>query len=397
MKKESKGGATDKGAKGGAASKRRGVLWQYVSAVLVVLGAVVAAYFVASAAIGADRERGKIEGATACRLGDSVVLTLTDAELADGKEVAWHVDGKKCGASVCNGDRAEFEFQPDERGLHHVKATFAGGHAAINVEVKNPLLSVKVNDVCATYGDEVVLCGVSCDCAALDLTTIEVQAEGNAKNVGVYKLTAANLPSLEGYDVVMQEGTLEILPREVSVSDVFYKEYDGTNVCQGRRIGIEGVLEGDVVACFVDKIYFADKNVGADKKISTYNFTLEGDDASNYRLSDDEVYGEIAPRALVLEGVAVSDKAYDGTATAVVCDCGRLRGVLDGDVVQIGELSACFFDAKAGKDKAVDVSATLVGKDKDNYAFSVSPVKASIVANYLDTLLNRPDVVQSAD
>ncbi len=99
----------------------------------------------------------------------------------------------------------------------------------------------------------------------------------------------------------------------------------------------------------------------------TITVTEPGDD--DYAEDEATVTFTVAPKELTVD-VAVSDKVYDGTTTALVT-LNDLIGVVGSDDVEVANMpaTATFIDANAGADKAVSlgVALTLAGLDVANY------------------------------
>ncbi|MEG2158320.1 MAG: YDG domain-containing protein, partial [Clostridia bacterium] len=174
--------------------------------------------------------------------------------------------------------------------------------------------------------------------------------------------------SSEKYDVEFSEATLEVLPKKVNISGTFVKEYDGNNALNSKIAQLNGVAEGDDVRLAETTIYFSDKQVGKDKVINGFNLMLEGEDAKNYCIEEPTLTGIILPKRIELVGTKVAHKYYNGTTDAKISDLGTLKGVLEGDIVAMGSITAKFEDAESGNNKKIIFSdLSLIGKDKDNY------------------------------
>jgi len=94
---------------------------------------------------------------------------------------------------------------------------------------------------------------------------------------------------------------------------------------------------------------------------------------------------EVLRKNLIISGVKVEDKEYDGTKTATVDTSATLsfNGLVSGDQVQVGALSAAFVDKNVGTNKDVNLGpASITGADLLNYNIE-TPQKttASITQN----------------
>ena len=201
---------------------------------------------------------------------------------------------------------------------------------------------------------------------------------------------------LQNCDFAVTEGTLEIVPRTLTLTGEFTKVYDGTNTIGLEEISLDGVLKGDDVYICTDTIaYFDNKNVGDDKQILLPNLSLCGDDAANYCVETSNLCGQILPKTITVEGTKIANKHYDGTTKATFECVGNLVGVVDGDVVAIGNCQAAFENCKVGRNKKVCVSnVCLVGRDKGNYTLKTNfDCTGNIEKGYMDLILNKPDVI----
>ena len=96
-------------------------------------------------------------------------------------------------------------------------------------------------------------------------------------------------------------------------------------------------------------------------------------------LTGDATYTAVFKRLITVSNIAVADKVYDGTTTAIVTY--ESAGVVENDDVTI-EATANFADKKIGEGKAVTVNFELGGEDADNYTINAetAELKASITA-----------------
>jgi hypothetical protein len=245
-----------------------------------------------------------------------------------------------------------------------------------------------------TYGDQ--LPELRYTTTGGDVDT-EVYVESPIEGVGEYRLLLREVPANSDYDVEYVTGTLTILPKKLTIADKICKIYDGRQDLEVADLTLDGVNGDDDVTALGGIVYFSDKNVGRGKLVDVSNITLTGTDANNYVLSADDATGEITPRLVTLTGTVVENKQFDGTKKATVTDVGQLSGVLAGDVVTIGSITANFLAAKSGKSQPVKVSdVTLVGADAANYTLDeVRMLHADITENYLDIIFNRPRVIRT--
>jgi hypothetical protein len=226
-------------------------------------------------------------------------------------------------------------------------------------------------------------------------TEVYIDAPEGKLAAGQYTLKVKEVADSAAFDVKYVTGTLTILPKKVTIANKISKIYDGREDLEVTDLTLNGVNGGDDVTAIGGIVYFADKNVGRGKLLDVSGITLTGNDASNYVLSSDDATGEITPRLVALTGTVVENKQFDGTKKATVTEVGQLTGVLDGDVVAIGSITANFLAAKSGKSQPVKVTdVTLVGADAANYTLDeVRMLSADITENYLDIIFNRPRVI----
>ncbi|OFE12989.1 hypothetical protein PHACT_07430 [Pseudohongiella acticola] len=148
------------------------------------------------------------------------------------------------------------------------------------------------------------------------------------------------------------------------------KIYDGTLAAITNGTASIAALGGDTVTLGGSGLFqFADRHVGADKTISASGFTLSGIDAGNYTLLQPTgLSANITARDLVITGLSVLDRIYDGTATAQLNGTALISALGGDDINLQGDGSALFIDKHAGTDKTVSISGfTLSGAQANNY------------------------------
>jgi hypothetical protein len=163
------------------------------------------------------------------------------------------------------------------------------------------------------------------------------------------------------------------------------KVYDGTTHASINTSGavLAGVLSGDAVTLISTGASgtFINKNAGLAKSVSTSGFILGGADAYKYELVQPAGSANISKANLLVTGVGVNNKVYDGTTSASLNTvAASLSGVFSGDVVSINTSGATgtFVNRNAGTGKAVSVSGfTIGGSDAGNYTL----IQPSLTAN----------------
>jgi hypothetical protein len=153
----------------------------------------------------------------------------------------------------------------------------------------------------------------------------------------------------------------------VSVSD---KVYDGTTAATLSGTGSVSAIGGDVVSVQGSgSAVFADKNAGANKAVNVSGYSLSGADAGNYNLVQPSgLTATISKADLLLSGLGISNKVYDGTTAATFTGTGSVSAFGSDAVSVTGSGSASFADKNVGNGKAVTVGGyALGGADADNY------------------------------
>jgi len=218
------------------------------------------------------------------------------------------------------------------------------------------------------------------------------------KNAGSGKTATVNGFTLSGadasnYNLVQPTGlTADIAKANISVTGVSAanKTYDGTTAAYVVGTATVSAFGSDAVAVSGSgSASFADKNVGTGKAVTVSGYTLSGTDAGNYNLVQPSgITASISKASLVLAGLGVSDKVYDGTTAATLSGTGSVSA-FGGDVVSVtGSGSASFADKNAGANKAVNVSGySLTGADAGNYNL-VQPSGLTASISKADLLLS---------
>ena len=209
-------------------------------------------------------------------------------------------------------------------------------------------------------------------------------ADGNpAKSVtdaGTYKV-AIDVTAGDGYKSVSNMNdstwTFTVGWRPVTITGIKAKDkiYDGTTkaVFDYSQVGFEGKLDGDTLTVDIQG-YFADKNVGENKKVTIAGMILGGESMSNYKFGEGSLptlTADIISKELTITDVTVEDKAYDGTTEAVVTDV-TFDGLVSDETLTAGtdySVNGSFTDAVAGTGKDVTATVKLADSVK-NYTFA---------------------------
>lgn len=234
-----------------------------------------------------------------------------------------------------------------------------------------------------------------------DALTLTATGAFDNKNAGSNKKVTISSLTLGGTDAKnyvlkasgqQSETSATILRKEVTVSGITAgdKIYDGnqTGTVVVSSANFTGKLAGDKLGITATGT-FADKDVGANKKVVLTNLTLAGDDANNYILQETgqqiETTASITAREITISGITASNKIYDGGTTATLTYSGvQFGGKLGADVLTITATGE-FADKDVGTNKKVSLTAlTLGGTDAKNYVLKgsgqQSETSASITA-----------------
>ncbi|TFW18350.1 YDG domain-containing protein, partial [Duganella callida] len=171
---------------------------------------------------------------------------------------------------------------------------------------------------------------------------------------------------------------LTIQPRAVSavVTPVADKVYDGTaGLSTGQfNTSFTNVVSGDNLA-LIGALAFDSKDVGSNKPLHGVDVGLKGNDFGNYVLSGVTGAGNVVKAPLVIGGLGVVTRSYNGTTAATLSGTPTVQGVLGDEVSISGSGIATFNNKNVGSAKLVTVGTsgfTLAGGDAGNYVL-VSP------------------------
>jgi hypothetical protein len=210
-------------------------------------------------------------------------------------------------------------------------------------------------------------------------------------NVGINKTMFITDLSFSGEDLnnyaatVQPSTTATITPRTLRVSGITAEDrvYDGTTLAtlSPSGLAVSGDVDGDDLQLDLFGNYL-NKHVGMDKVIMIAS-ELSGVDAGNYVLDcQTETTGNITPRSLIVSGLTILDKFYDGTTNAEVDLSGVVtEGQIEGDELALN-LNGQFDSAEIGENKVVTILSELLGDDAGNYSLLLNdnPGLAAILA-----------------
>ena len=127
------------------------------------------------------------------------------------------------------------------------------------------------------------------------------------------------------------------------------------------------LIDGDVVT-LSGGATFADKNVGTGKTLSRGDATLGGAKGSNYTISSFSGSADITAADLLVTGLTVNNRQYDGSTTATLVGSAAVTPLGSDSVSLSGSASGSFADKNVGTAKPVTVAGlSLTGSDANNY------------------------------
>jgi len=165
------------------------------------------------------------------------------------------------------------------------------------------------------------------------------------------------------------------------------KIYDGTTyaIATGTAV-LSGVNPEDDVFLGGSPVFtFASSSVGTGVVIITSGYTLSGQDAENYKLTQPTLSGDITAKELTITGITGSDKVYDGTTAATATGMATLNGVEAGDDVILGGSPVFTFASdNVGTGITINTSGyTISGTDSGNYTLTQPTLSGDITAKEL--------------
>lgn len=285
-----------------------------------------------------------------------------------------------------------FSIQKAQLSVENVTAESREYNGTDNVEITG----VSLNNLAAT------------DSVGEVVNLSNATAKVSSKNQGTYD-TVTNLTGIislnnpnyvftapESTAVIDLDQSVTILPKSVTIENVAIKDtkvYDGGTVAEITNVGsLSGVCSIDEGKVSIVKgvANYTDKNVGVDKTVTFTGFELEGEEASNYSLTQPASQtASITKKPLrMVEGSAnVNDKVYDGTTSAEFSGTPALRSIdiVGNDDVKINASVSPVFDVIGSADVEQFVPVTtnlqITGTDAKNYSLQIPEVEAWIT-NY---------------
>jgi len=196
--------------------------------------------------------------------------------------------------------------------------------------------------------------------------------------------------SLTGGGTVQGQGSITARTVAVQGATAQTRSYDGTRTASLSGGSVSNLVAGESLALNYASGLFQTKDAGQSKPATgTVVLADSGTSiASNYVLSSSSVAatGDIQPKTVVINGVTVADKVYDGLLGASISG-GTLSGTVGSETLVLSSLTASFDTKDVGANKAVNVNAVLAdgsnGGLAANYLLDAGNLvssRASIVA-----------------
>ncbi len=244
-----------------------------------------------------------------------------------------------------------------------------------------------------TYTGSAITPAVTVEDNSNALTLGEDYTVSYSNNVNAAESTAASAPTVTvtgkgGYTGTASK-TFTINKKPVTVSGITAEDrvYDGTTaatlVTTAATFG--GICEGDTLAVTATGA-FANANAGENKTVNISNITLGGASAANYVLATDgqqeSATASITGIQVYIDGVAASDKTYDGTDAATVTGTAALKKASNNEAVTgltVSDITAKFADKNVGTGKTVTITGGTLS-DTTNYTL-VTSATTGLTAN----------------
>jgi hypothetical protein len=187
---------------------------------------------------------------------------------------------------------------------------------------------------------------------------------GATKAVSVSGLTLSGNQAWK-YSLVPPAGlTAAITAKALTVSGLsgVNKSYDRTTAATvSGSAALSGVISSDTVTLGGTPVFtFASANVGAGITITTTGYTLSGDQALNYTLTQPSgLTATITAKALSIGAPTIASKVYDGTTAAGAVTVGALSGLVSPETLSVSGTVAAYSSAAVGTYQNVAVTYTL--------------------------------------
>lgn len=282
-------------------------------------------------------------------------------------KIAWYIDG----VLITGNDTNKITIKNPSVGTYSVKAEITvsyGGFSltqskSIELVVSKKVLNVSVNDLTISYGDEKPQFSYSIDSSeSIDLgTAIFSCSYRTGDPIGEYPITIGNLSS-STFDLSLSNGTLKVIPKEISVKVENMKVTYGDSVPDFKYFS-DGLLSNDILsggefAC----------NYTKGMAVGKYVISVSGIENQNYNIVE-YVDGTLTVEKMELQ-IKIESKStvYYGDPKPVF-EYKILKGeVLEGDT--LGKPNyICSYTEGA---KAQRYTVTLTGLSNPNYNIQTS-------------------------
>ncbi|WBX84472.1 YDG domain-containing protein [Sphingosinicella microcystinivorans] len=211
-----------------------------------------------------------------------------------------------------------------------------------------------------------------------------------SKNVGTWAVTASGY-ALTGDDAgnytltqpTVADATITAKALTLTGVTATDKNYDGDTDADLSGGTLVGLVGSEDVGFSAGTGSFASKNIGT-WTITASGYTLTGDDADNYTLTQPTVAdATITAKALTLTGVTATDKDYDGDTDADLSG-GTLVGLVGSEDVSFSAGTGSFASKNIGTWTITASGYALTGDDAGNYMLTQPSVAdATITAKAL--------------
>ncbi|WP_121628905.1 YDG domain-containing protein, partial [Poseidonibacter antarcticus] len=277
-----------------------------------------------------------------------------------------------------------------DAGNYNITNTDKKVTSTANITAKD--ITVSANDLTKVYGQEDATLTYTTDGLETGdkLTGTLKREAGEDVNSAGYAITQDTTLTNSNYTVTFTNGKYTITPKALTVTNLTVKDktYDGTTSATLLNNGTIDKLTGDNVV-FTTAATFNNKNV-EDTKTVNLDYTLSGDDASNYTLADAtsvETNAKITAKDITaITGITAENRTYDGTTDATLKTTNaKFTGMITTDELSVGTSTGTFVDKNVAENKIVNITnLTLSGDDKDNYNLKSSTVSTKATINKAD-------------
>ena len=320
--------------------------------------------------------------------GGNIILsgspTLTTG---DGGRITFYtgsVSGSTGLTSLIGSGTHRFRYNSDETTTNYT-ATLSSGSYAIYRE--QPTLTVTAENEALTYGTTptptVTISGMqNGDANGTVVTTAASISIGGATSTsgnytaGSHTITPSAAASTYGYGFDYDAGTLTVAQYDLTATIATVSATYGAGVDAGsvslNQIGDDVV---GVTASIVSPVYSnASKlKAGSYSQITGVTANLTGADAANYTLSATTRANSVtvAQKAITVTNIAAAEKVYNGnTAATIDVSSASFTDLVAGDTVTVSSATGTFSDKNVGTGKAVTLTETYAGTDRDNYTIT---------------------------